>query len=125
MKFLVDAQLPIRLAYTLTAAGHDCIHTTDMRAGNRSTDLEVSALADSDDRVVVSKGHDFRAGHLLRRTPRRLLIVATGNISNRELLQLFGVHLREMILAFEESNLVEIRSDKLLIHSDRDDPATF
>ena len=31
MKFLVDAQLPRRLARRLQAAGHDAIHTIDWR----------------------------------------------------------------------------------------------
>ena len=30
MKFLVDAQLPIRLARFLQASGHDAIHTLDL-----------------------------------------------------------------------------------------------
>jgi predicted nuclease of predicted toxin-antitoxin system len=34
MKFLVDAQLPRRLARLLTATGHDAIHTLDLPRGN-------------------------------------------------------------------------------------------
>jgi predicted nuclease of predicted toxin-antitoxin system len=30
MKFLVDAQLPIRLAQLLQTAGHDTIHTREL-----------------------------------------------------------------------------------------------
>ena len=41
----------------------------------------IAELADDDDRVVVTKDRDFRDGHLLARSPRRLLVVATGNIT--------------------------------------------
>ncbi len=56
-----------------------------MPEGNRTTDPDINAQADADDRVVVSKDRDFRDSHLLRSTPRRLLIVATGNITNNGL----------------------------------------
>ena len=38
MKFLIDAQLPTRLAELLNRAGHDALHTIGLPDGNRSTD---------------------------------------------------------------------------------------
>ena len=78
MKFLVDAQLPARLAKFLTGKGHDAIHSSDLPDGNRTPDSEIALRADEDGRVVVTKDRDFRDTHLLHRTPRRLLVVATG-----------------------------------------------
>ncbi|MDQ3989025.1 MAG: DUF5615 family PIN-like protein [Actinomycetota bacterium] len=57
--------------------------------GNRTTDARIAELADGSDRVIVTKDRDFRDGHLLARSPRRLLVVATGNITNTALLALF------------------------------------
>jgi predicted nuclease of predicted toxin-antitoxin system len=34
MKFIVDAQLPRRLARELVAAGHDAVHTLYLAKGN-------------------------------------------------------------------------------------------
>jgi predicted nuclease of predicted toxin-antitoxin system len=42
MKFLVDAQLPRRLAALLQQAGHDTIHTLDLPLGNRTTDTVIN-----------------------------------------------------------------------------------
>jgi predicted nuclease of predicted toxin-antitoxin system len=36
MKFLIDAQLPRRLAHQLRTAGFEAIHTLDLPQGNRS-----------------------------------------------------------------------------------------
>lgn len=91
MKFLVDAQLPIRLAAFLRDAGHDVLHTSDLACGNASTDAEVVEVADTQERVVITKDRDFRDGHLLKGSPRKLVVVATGNISNDTLLKLFDV----------------------------------
>ena len=64
------------------------MHTIELPDGNRSTDREIAQVADAEGRVVVSKDRDFRDGHLLARSPHRLLVVATGNITNDALLSL-------------------------------------
>jgi predicted nuclease of predicted toxin-antitoxin system len=38
MKFVVDAQLPRRLARELAEFGHDAVHTLDLPAGNHTPD---------------------------------------------------------------------------------------
>ena len=63
----------------------DVLHTLDLPDGNRSADNMISSIADSDGRIVFSKDADFVRSHLLRGTPARLLLVATGNIGNQDL----------------------------------------
>lgn len=48
MKFLVDAQLPARLATFLGTAGLDAVHTSQLPSSNRSTDATIAELADRD-----------------------------------------------------------------------------
>jgi predicted nuclease of predicted toxin-antitoxin system len=55
MKFLVDAQLPRRMALWLRERGHDALHTLDLPDANRTTDAEIVELAIRDSRVVVTK----------------------------------------------------------------------
>jgi len=86
VNFLVDAQLPVRVAKLLSAAGHDAVHTSELPDGNRTTDRSLARLADATDRVVVSKDRDFRNDHLLTASARRLLLISTGNITNNALL---------------------------------------
>lgn len=115
MKFLLDAQLPARLARHLNDAGHDATHTLDLPEQNRTTDAEISRVADAEDRIVISKDSDFRDSHLLRGTPTRLLVVSTGNITNRDLLTFIDDHLDAVVAAFEGARLVQITADDLSI----------
>ena len=85
MKFLIDAQLPQRMIDWLRIADCDAVHTRLLRAGNRTTDEQVMEVADREQRVVVTKDADFVNSHLLDGRPAKLLLVSTGNISNREL----------------------------------------
>jgi len=85
VRFLVDAQLPRRVAGWLAAAGCDAVHTLDLPHGNRTTDEQIIEVADQEQRVVVTKDADFVDSHVLYARPAKLLLVSTGNITNREL----------------------------------------
>ncbi len=121
MRFLVDAQLPARLARFLNDAGHDALHTSEMPEGNRTTDVRIAGVADDEDRVVVTKDRDFRDGHLLAGSPRRLLVVATGNITNTALIALFESNLDAIVGALGEADFVELGSASMVVHRRRGD----
>ncbi len=65
MKFLVDAQLPLRLAQQLAAIGHDAVHSSELADGNRTSDAALASFADDECRIVVTKDRDFEVGHLI------------------------------------------------------------
>ena len=116
MKFLVDAQLPRRLAGWLTQAGHDALHTLDLPSGNRTSDADVIACAMLETRIVVTKDDDFVQSYLLNGTPSRLLLVATGNIANAELEALIATHLSRIEAAFNRHRFIELGRDAMVIH---------
>ncbi|MDJ0901758.1 MAG: DUF5615 family PIN-like protein [Xenococcus sp. MO_188.B8] len=45
MKFLVDAQLPIRLARFLQASGYDTLHTRDLPQQNATSDSQINDVS--------------------------------------------------------------------------------
>jgi predicted nuclease of predicted toxin-antitoxin system len=55
VKFLIDAQLPARLARFLNDAGHDALHTSELPQGNRTTDVQIAERADHDGRALSSR----------------------------------------------------------------------
>ena len=117
MKFVVDAQLPRRLAHELTATGHDVIHTLDFPLGNRTPDGEIAALAIREGRVVVTKDSDFVTWFLLRGAPPKLLLISTGNISNEALSKLLVTNLTAVENALEEHSFVELGVSRMTIHA--------
>jgi predicted nuclease of predicted toxin-antitoxin system len=122
VKWLIDAQMPRRLAYLLSERGEEAIHTLDLPDGNRTTDAAIMVIADRDGRIVVTKDSDFVASHRLVGHPRQLLLVATGNIANWNLEALFLSALPDLLAAFTEFNFVELHARNhltalLVIHS--------
>jgi predicted nuclease of predicted toxin-antitoxin system len=117
MKFIVDAQLPQRLARTLAASGHDVLHTLDLPQGNRTPDAEITTLADKEGRVVVTKDSDFVTTFLLRGEPAKLLLISTGNIANDALCQLLTDNLAALERVFATHGFVEMSASAITIHS--------
>lgn len=116
MKFLVDAQLPRRFCSWLAVAGHDAVHTLDLPKRNRTTDNEILDIAVQEDRIVVTKDDDFVQSFMIAGSPPKLLLIATGNISNSELERLVGTNLDMITQAFEMYRFMELGSESLVIH---------
>jgi len=117
MKFLVDAQLPRRLAVRIQEAGHDALHTLDLPEANRTPDSAIIQTADRQQRVVVTKDADFVVSFTLHGQPQRLLLISTGNIANAELEALMLPNLPAVAAAFDKASLVEITRDALIVHA--------
>lgn len=117
MKFIVDAQLPLKLAVALQAAGHDAIHTLSLPDKNRSSDTFITRLADSEGRVVISKDADFVTSHIVNGSPVRLLQISTGNLPNSVLLPLVIGNLHRIGAAFQAVAYVELTASTMVAHS--------
>jgi predicted nuclease of predicted toxin-antitoxin system len=115
MKFLIDAQLPRQLTGWFRATGCDAVHTLDLPDKNRTTDEQVIECAEQEQRVVVTKDADFVNSHLLAGRPAKLLLVSTGNISNRQLEQLFVPLIPSLAKEFQAHSFVELGRAGILI----------
>jgi predicted nuclease of predicted toxin-antitoxin system len=100
----------------LAELGHEVLRTASLPDGNRTADQQIAARADQDGQIVVTKDADFRTSHLLTGSPARLLLVATGNIDNDELLHLFEPRLAELEDAFVVGDHVELRRGAVISH---------
>jgi predicted nuclease of predicted toxin-antitoxin system len=116
MKFIIDAQLPQLLADWLKERGFDAVHTLELPAANRSDDKEIIVVADQDDRVVISKDSDFFDDHILTGKPKRLLVIKTGNIKNRDLIRLFEGNIKRIESLFKRYVLLEMNRSELIVH---------
>ena len=121
MRFVVDAQLPPGLAKHLVSLGHDAVHVASLPGGESLPDPDIAAYADAEGRVVVTKDADFRHSHTVAKAPEQLLVVATGNIHNDELLALFEQRLAEIVTAFAGSVFVELHREILVVHGSAGD----
>jgi predicted nuclease of predicted toxin-antitoxin system len=83
----------------------------------QTSDTEICAIAESDERIVVTKDADFVHSYIFYRRPPRLLLISTGNISNDELAALLLPALPLIATAFESALFVELNRTGLITHS--------
>jgi predicted nuclease of predicted toxin-antitoxin system len=116
MNFLIDAQLPRRLAALLASAGQDAVHTLDLPNANRTTDAEINALSIQEQRAVITKDSDFVDSFLLLKKPWKLLLISTGNISNKDLEALFAPLIPTIVATFHSHDYAELTHSALIVH---------
>ena len=108
MKFIIDAQLPYSLCILLKWKGLDCVHTDDLPEKERTSDNEIRQIAVSENRIVISKDSDFLEPYLVKGIPPKLLMVTTGNIVNKKLLEIFQNNISDIMVQFQTYNLIEL-----------------
>lgn len=89
MKFLCDVHISYKLKDHLIEHGHEAIHVNHILDKWLTKDEDICTYADEFNLIVISKDADFRNSHLVRRTPRKLVKINLGNLSNSKLIEVF------------------------------------
>lgn len=116
MKLLIDAQLPLLLNTILNELGHNSIHVDSLINGDESSDTEIINYAEKHELIVVTKDSDFFHSHSLQNKPTKLLLVSTGNIKNKQLLDFFRRNHLQLSELFETVNFIEINCNGIASH---------
>ncbi|MFD2570304.1 DUF5615 family PIN-like protein [Spirosoma soli] len=110
----VDAQLPKSLAEFLREKGFDVIHTLELPNRNATKDSEIRLLSNQEKRIVISKDADFYDSYASRQEPYKLVYLTVGNVTNKELLQIFDNNLIHLTAILERSSVVEMNQHFLI-----------
>ena len=115
MKFLLDAQLPKKISEFLNWKGYDSIHTLDLPDKNRTKDTQINDISIKQNRIVISKDLDFVESLLVSDKPYKLIYIAVGNVSNKELLEIFSKNIEKIVKCIEDARLIEITKSKIIV----------
>jgi len=116
MNFLVNAQLPLKLVSFIKTKGHNVIHTNDLPKKDRSTDTEIWNIALKGNRILITKDTDFINSFKLIPKHPKILIITTGNITNKNLLILFEKYFDGVVKLFNTFKLVELNNLEIIAH---------
>lgn len=108
MNFLVDEQLPYLLADWLQSKGHNAIHVTTLLTNEHVPDGYICERSMAELRVVITKDTDFFNTYLIKQQPYKLIYVTTGNLKNRQLMDLFRASLDQLVSSLEKAQVIEI-----------------
>jgi predicted nuclease of predicted toxin-antitoxin system len=109
LRFLVDAQLPPRLANALARAGHEARHVEN--CGLRTAkDRDIWRYAAEAGAVIVTKDEDFAAMRMSAVDGPAVVWLRVGNIGNERLERILLAALDEIVGAVEAGDmLIEVR----------------
>ncbi|MCD6012970.1 MAG: hypothetical protein K0Q79_2832 [Flavipsychrobacter sp.] len=116
LRFLVDAQLPKKLSDLLSQNGLISIHTLDLPQKNATSDKYLKEKSTNENLILITKDDDFLHSFIVEKKPPRLILIKTGNISNKELLEIFTKGLKVIISLIEQHPLIEITREEIIVH---------
>lgn len=109
MRFLCDVHIPKKLVHHLLDIGYDARHVNDMPNRWYSSDMEIATYADEGDFIVISKDADFKDSYLISGSPKKLVKVSLGNISNQVLIDMITAQLPSLGALYDKGSfLVEL-----------------
>lgn len=109
MKFLVDAQLPPRLAQALTGLGHQSWHIGDLGPLD-APDSAVWSLARANACAIISKDSDFLRLSMGTADPVPLLLLRVGNCGRDRVIAIICAQLPAIVAACAAGEtIVELR----------------
>lgn len=89
MKFLCDVHISYKLTNHLKSLGFETIHVNEILDKSETKDSDICKFADQNDFIVITKDSDFRDSYFIKVSPKKLIKINLGNISNQELIEIF------------------------------------
>jgi predicted nuclease of predicted toxin-antitoxin system len=109
MRFLLDANLPARLAQAFTDAGHFCEHMEDLMP-RYSPDTEIARIANDSGAVLVSRDADFVQLSRDGKLTVQLIWVRLGNLRRAALASAIVARMPAIVAAIEAGDaIIELR----------------
>lgn len=113
-KFIVDTQLPPKLAKALSGKGFQAVHTTYYTEGQLLKDYQIREIASKENRIIVTKDVDFFDYYLLKGPPPKVLLLELGNLDNKALLLFFEKNFDAIITMLESCGMVVCSENKII-----------
>jgi predicted nuclease of predicted toxin-antitoxin system len=113
MKFLCDVHISFKLAKAIRDLGHDCIHVNSILDKWYTKDEAIAKYSDENNYTLITKDADFRDSFFVKKTPKKLIKINLGNVSNEALIMIFEKNILkiEKIINDNKNIIIEIDSD--------------
>lgn len=116
MKFLCDVHISYKIVSHLTSHGFNTIHVNEILEKSATKDSDICKYADENDLIVLTKDSDFRDSYFIKQTPKKLIKINLGNISNQELKNILSANLASIQkISTRKHFLLEIDKDNIYL----------
>jgi predicted nuclease of predicted toxin-antitoxin system len=102
MQFICDVHISFKIVKFSVSKGYSAAHVNDLPDKWFTKDEDISEYADANNLIRITKDADFRNSYFIKKTPKKLIKVNLGNISNIALIDI----LSEILDVIEKVNLL-------------------
>ena len=117
MKFLCDVHISFKFAKHISTLGFECIHINTSLDKWFTTDSKIARFSDENDYVLITKDFDFKNSFLVNKSPKKLIKINLGNISNEKLIEIFNLNLPKIRLLNDSHACFMLEIDKDYLNS--------
>lgn len=86
MRFLCEVHISYKLSHYLSNKGFHTEHINQILNKWHTADSAIAAYANQNDFILITKDSDFRDSYLLKKSPKKVIKISLGNISNSNLI---------------------------------------
>jgi predicted nuclease of predicted toxin-antitoxin system len=90
MQFICDVHISFRIVKFLESKGYHSMHVNDLPDKWYTKDNDISKYADTNGYILITKDADFRNSYFIRKSPKKLIKINLGNISNNALIEILS-----------------------------------
>jgi predicted nuclease of predicted toxin-antitoxin system len=112
MKVLCDVHISYKVVNHLNSIGFETIHVNEILNKWYTQDKDICSYADINNLIVITKDSDFRDSYFVKNTPKKLIKINLGNISNAELIKVLSDNMTFIQrLDIEKRFLIEVEKN--------------
>jgi predicted nuclease of predicted toxin-antitoxin system len=105
-----------KLVAHLKLLGFETIYVNEILNKSETKDSDICKYSDQNNLVVITKDADFRNSYFIKQTPRKLIKINLGNISNHELITIFSENIHVIQKLDSKPNfLLEVDKDNISV----------
>jgi predicted nuclease of predicted toxin-antitoxin system len=114
MRFLCDVHITYKIVNFLCSFGFEAVHVNEILHKSQTKDSDICKYADLNDFIVITKDSDFRDSYFIKRTPKKLIKINLGNISNQNLIEILSENIKSIQSLNSKPNfLLEVDMDNI------------
>ncbi len=112
MKAICDVHISYKVVKFLNERGISAMHVNELPDKWHTKDEILSDYADKNEMILITKDDDFKNSHLIKGSPKKLIRITLGNISNHSLIKILEEHLLTILHKMKaEKCYIEIGKD--------------
>ena len=120
MQFLCDVHISYKIVDFLNNTGYKTIHVNTILDKWYTKDKDICNYADNHDYIIITKDSDFRDSHYIKNSPKKLVKINLGNISNSELIHILSEVIKDdEIIESSPYFIIEIDRDRITYITDQ------